>query len=78
MERITYTNSLVFPVAAVWRILSYRLGLGRFAPSHDFWPLPRPINALLVAVYRFEAWLLQRLDLPVGVSVVGVARASRS
>ncbi len=78
VERITFTNSLLFPVAAVWRILSYRLGLGRFAPSHDFCPLPSPLNALLVAVYRFEAWLLQRVDLPVGVSVVGVARASRS
>ena len=75
VERITFTNSLLFPVAAVWRILSYRLGLGRFAPRHDFWPLPRPLNSLLVALYRFEAWLLLRFDLPVGISVVGVARA---
>jgi SAM-dependent methyltransferase len=74
VERTTYTNFFVFPVAALWRILSYRLGLGRLAPRHDFWPVPRLVNALLVRLYALEARLLRRLDLPVGVSVVCVAR----
>ena len=74
VERVTYTNSLLFPLAAVWRILSYRCGLGRFAPKHDFWPMPRPVNRLLVALYRLEAWWLRRFDLPVGLSLVAVAR----
>jgi SAM-dependent methyltransferase len=73
-ERITFTNSLLFPVALVWRLLSYRLGLGRFAPKHDFWPIPRWLNALLTQLYKVEAWLLRRMDLPVGVSVVCIAR----
>jgi SAM-dependent methyltransferase len=74
-ERLTYTNFFVFPVAAVWRLLSYRLGLGRFAPGNDFWPVPAWLNSLLSAVYRAEAWLLRRgLDLPFGVSVVCIAR----
>lgn len=74
VERITYTNSMLFPVAAVWRILSYRVGLGRFAPRHDFWPVPGWVNRLFVALYRFEAWLLERIDLPAGISVVAIAR----
>jgi SAM-dependent methyltransferase len=73
-ERTTYTNSLVFPVAAVWRLMSYRLGLGRFAPKHDFWPVPDWLNTLLASFYSLEAWLLRRVDLPVGVSVVCIAR----
>ena len=73
-ERTTFTNSLLFPVALVWRLLSYRLGMGRFAPKHDFWPIPRWLNALLTQVYRVEAWLLRRIDLPIGVSVVCIAR----
>lgn len=73
-ERITYTNCLLFPAALVWRVLSYRMGAGRFAPKHDFWPIPRWLNALLTQVYRVEAWLLRRFNLPVGVSVVLVAR----
>ena len=74
VERTTYTNMLVFPVAAVWRILSYRFGLGRFAPQNDFWPVPRWLNGLLTLQYRFEARLLRHLDLPFGVSVLCIAR----
>ena len=73
-ERITYTNFFVFPVAAVWRILSYRLGLGRFGPRSDHWPIPGFLNALLVRVYRLESRLLRHLDLPLGVSLACVAR----
>ncbi len=73
-ERTTYTNFLIFPVATLWRLLSYRLGFGRFAPKHDFWLLPGWLNRLLAQLYRFEAWLLERFDLPVGVSLVCVAR----
>ena len=73
VERITYTNTLLFPVAAVWRLLS-RAGLGRFAPRNDFWPVPAWLNRILVAVYSVEARLLRRIDLPFGLSVVAVAR----
>jgi len=73
-ERTTYTNFWVFPVAAVWRLISYRLGVGRFAPRTDFWKLPRPLNQLLVGIYRLEARMLRRVNLPVGVSAVCVAR----
>ena len=77
-ERFTHTNALLFPVAALWRLLSYRLGVGRIAPKHDFWPIPRWLNALLIQVYRFEAWLLGLANLPAGVSVVCLARVPRS
>jgi SAM-dependent methyltransferase len=73
-ERITYTNSAVFPVAAAWRLASRHLGLGRLAPRHDFWPIPRWLNSLLLGIYRIEARALRRLDLPFGVSVACVAR----
>ncbi|MFQ5415550.1 MAG: class I SAM-dependent methyltransferase [Myxococcota bacterium] len=73
-ERLTYTNSLLFPVAAIWRLASYRLGLGRVAPKHDFWPIPRWLNRILVRLYVLEARLLKRFDLPFGISVLCVAR----
>jgi SAM-dependent methyltransferase len=77
-ERITYTNALLLPVAAVWRIVSYRLGVGRFAPKHDFWAIPRWLNALLVHAYRLETWLLRSFDLPLGLSVVCIARTPQT
>ena len=73
-ERTTYTNSLLFPVALVWRLLSYRLGVERFAPKHDFWPIPRWLNSVLTGIYHVEAWLLSHVNLPLGVSVVCIAR----
>jgi SAM-dependent methyltransferase len=76
-ERITYLHALVFPVALIWRLASYRLGLGRFAPSTDFWPVPGWLNRILAGAYRLEAWLLRRFNLPVGVSVACVARSPR-
>ena len=74
LDRTTYTNFLVFPVAATWRVLSRWLRLGRVASKHDFWPLPAWLNRFLTRVYGLEAWLLRFVDLPVGVSVVCVAR----
>jgi hypothetical protein len=36
-------------------------------------PIPEPINSVLHAVGWLEAELLQRIDLPVGISVLCVA-----
>ncbi|HVN39123.1 MAG TPA: class I SAM-dependent methyltransferase [Myxococcota bacterium] len=68
-ERITYTHFFVFPIAALWR----RLGRRRAPGSHDFVPLPGWLDAVLVALYRVEAALLRRIDLPFGVSVACIA-----
>jgi 2-polyprenyl-3-methyl-5-hydroxy-6-metoxy-1,4-benzoquinol methylase len=73
-ERTTYLHAFVFPIAAVWRVASYRLGLGRFAPKSDFWPMPAWLNAFLASLYRAEAWWVARGDLPFGVSVACIAR----
>ena len=73
-ERTTCTNFILFPIAALWRILSHRLGVGRFAPKHDFWPVPSWLNAVLAGLYRLEAWWLRRADVPFGVSVLCIAR----
>lgn len=71
--RVTYTNFFVFPVAAAWRVFAQRLLPGKAAPRENFVKVPRLLNALLVQAYRLEAWLLKRVDLPFGVSVVCVA-----
>jgi SAM-dependent methyltransferase len=73
-ERTTYLHAFVFPIAAVWRLASHRLGLGRFAPKTDFWPLPGWLNAAIASLYRLEAWWVARGDLPFGVSVACIAR----
>lgn len=72
-QRITYLHALIFPVALVWRVASRTLGLGRVAPKHDFWPIPRWLNRLLARAYAIEARWVARFDLPFGVSAACVA-----
>lgn len=78
IERATYANSLLFPLAAAFRIAK-RFGL---APGSDVKPLPRwlvPANCLLAALLGAEARLLGkgRRSLPFGLSAICLARRER-
>lgn len=73
--RATYVNSLLFPVAAVWRWLNR----SQQGIRSDVRPLPKGLrwtNSLLEGFLKFEARYLRRFDwsFPVGLSVVAVAR----
>ena len=73
VERLSYFNTWLFPVAAVLRPLR-RLG-GRAGPARSEMAMPRPgLNRLLRAVFTSEARLVRRVSLPVGVSLLAVAR----
>jgi SAM-dependent methyltransferase len=84
--KVSYSNALILaPVVAV-RILKTLLhksagvrqgSEGVKEPETDFMPVPPWLNRLLIAYYRLEARLLQRFNLPFGLSVVCVARRER-
>ena len=68
--RVSYANTLLFPVAAAKRILE------RVMPpaSASDTELPSPwVNRLLTRVLGFEAKLLRRSNLPFGLSVMALA-----
>ena len=71
IRRVTYFNSLLLgPIAAI-RLLERVLRL----PGAEEARLPsRPVNALLKRIFAAEAPLLQRTDLPIGVSLLCVAQ----
>jgi len=76
LERVTYANALLFPLAVLWRWLRRSL---TGAPRSDVKPLPiglHWLNPLLVWVLGIEAWWLKYLPwrLPVGLSVIALAR----
>ena len=68
--RATYANSVLFPLAVM-----KRLGERWWGPSQTEMAVPpAPMNRLLHAVLATEARVLRRCALPVGLSVLALAR----
>ena len=86
VRRISYNNFFLFPAVAAMRLLRpYRPSLKspHLTQAEDVYqvemePIPEPANTFLHGVYRLEAELLQRVTLPVGVSVICLAEKSGS
>lgn len=81
VKRMSYNNFFLFPLIAGLRLL--RPEKPELASPHltqdeevyqvEMEPIPEPANSILHGVGWLEAELLQRVDLPVGVSVICVA-----
>jgi SAM-dependent methyltransferase len=69
--RVTYANGLLVLPALIRRLAERRRPE---AAGSDARLPPRPLNALLAALVRAEGWWLRRFDLPVGLSVMALAR----
>lgn len=78
IERITYCNTFLFPIVYVIRRMQALAR--RFRPkgeaevSSDLHAYPRLVNSLLYRLMLVEAWIVKRIDLPIGVSILAVAR----
>lgn len=73
VDRITYFNTLLLPLAALGRLLDR--AMSRKQPSGTATP-PAPVNATLHAIFASERHLLRHLNLPAGVSLLGIAHAT--
>jgi SAM-dependent methyltransferase len=75
-ERISYFNSLLFPLAAVKKIADrFRQG----SPAHGYYDIPgTTMNRWLQAVFASEARWLRHCRFPLGVSLVAVGRLPSS
>lgn len=72
VERSFAFNYLLFPPILAVRVLRRLLPWGR--ETTDFFLLPRPLNAMLRALFEVE-WAIDRaLDVPVGVTWIAIAR----
>jgi SAM-dependent methyltransferase len=75
VERLTYTNFTLFPL-----MLAVRLGqrlIGLASPEEggtDIAIPPSPVNSTLTAMLRMEAIALARLNMPIGSSLLALAR----
>jgi len=71
VEKISYFNTLLFPVIFVVRMLNNVLK--RDGMSDIDMP-SRPLNFILAKIFGIEKYLLKFLDMPFGVSILAVVR----
>jgi SAM-dependent methyltransferase len=71
VEFVSYMNMLLFPIAAAARLFMRSRG----RPAQAQLETPRaPVNAVLRSVFASERFLLGRVPLPVGLSLVAVLK----
>jgi len=75
VTRLTYSNAILFPLMLVVRTAQRLMGLAtpEEAGTDIVMPL-RPINAVLTMLLRVEARALRVTDMPIGSSLLCVAR----
>lgn len=77
VERMTFTNMTTFPVTLAVRSLERLTGRAEKASAADLRVPARPINAAFDAALTAEAALLRLVNLPIGTSLMCVARKRR-
>jgi SAM-dependent methyltransferase len=70
LQRMSYYNMLLFPLAAVVRLRERLLG----SPHHGRRVPAAALNRCLAQVFGAERLLLERMNLPFGVSLLAIAR----
>lgn len=68
-KKLSYFNSLLFPLAAASRVAGRVTGRDDSGDS----PPPRIVNTLFEAIFRFERHLVGRVPLSPGVSIITLA-----
>jgi SAM-dependent methyltransferase len=74
IERMTFTNMATFPIALAVRTFDRLSGRARVASEADLQVPSWPVNAAVDLLLRVEGVLLERVDLPLGTSLLCVAR----
>lgn len=75
IERLTYSNATLFPLVLSTRVLQRLVGLATPEEAGREIAVPAaPVNAALTALVSLEARLLAKVDMPIGSSLLCLAR----
>ena len=77
VERVTYTNMMTFPLALAVRLSERLTGRAGTASDADLRVPAAPINTALNSMLAIEHAWLRVMNLPIGSSVLAVARKKR-
>ena len=74
VDRLTYTNCLLFPLMLPVRVFQRAMGLPTLEETSNDLELPiAPVNVAFSGVLAAEAALVRYLDMPVGSSLLALA-----
>lgn len=75
IQRLTYTNAILYPSMAIARSFQRRRGLSNEEQAdQEIRVPPAPINLALTAALRVEGWWLRLIDNPFGSSLLCLAK----
>ncbi len=74
LEKMSFANSLLFPLVAPYRLATNWLPAGPDGPRSDVFLPSRPVNSTLGWVMGWESRLIPHVNLPIGMSLFVVAR----
>jgi hypothetical protein len=75
IERLTYTNAVLFPAMAIARAVQRRRGLSSEEHADQEIRVPlEPVNLTLTVALTVESWWLRLIDNPFGSSLLCLAR----
>lgn len=74
VQRLTAFNCLLAPIIMALRLLKKPFTAGDQTPTSDLVLPSRPVNCILTAVLGLENWLLGKMNLPFGISLLAVAQ----
>ena len=78
VDRLTYTNSLLFPLVLPLRLFQRAMGLPTLEETSNDLELPvAPLNAAFSGVLAVEAFMLRYVNMPVGSSLLALAHKPR-
>ncbi len=70
VKKNTYANMFIFPIALLQRFVS---NLISSTPKSDLGNLPSLVNNLFIFLGKIEDWLMEKVDLPFGLTIFSVA-----
>jgi SAM-dependent methyltransferase len=74
IEKMSFANSLLFPLVAPYRLATNWFPTDNDGPRSDVFLPFRPINSTLAWVMQLESRLIPHFDVPIGMSLFVVAR----
>jgi len=74
LERLTYTNMMTFPITLASRLVDRLTGRDTKPSAVEFTVPPAPINAMLDAALAVESVASRFVNLPIGSSIMAIAR----